>query len=124
MLNIAILAGGPSAERGISLKSAETIAKHLPSDKYNSVIIDVMPGAWKAVKTGQSFSVNQFSLVDDSGKPTERFDFAFIIIHGTPAEDGLLQGFLQMMGIPHSACGVGQRADIQQTDVQNIFAHL
>jgi D-alanine-D-alanine ligase len=106
MIQVAIIAGGPSAERGVSLKSAQTIAKHLPVDKYTSTTVDITPDGWRAIDTRQRVDLNTFCLVDDHGATIRKFDFAFIIIHGTPAEDGKLQGYFEMMGIPHSACGV------------------
>jgi D-alanine-D-alanine ligase len=106
MTEIAIIAGGPSAERGVSLKSAQTIARHLPPDKYNSTTIDITDDGWVDLNSSQKIDLNTFSLADPHGKVTRKFDFAFIIIHGTPAEDGKLQGYLEMMRIPHSACGV------------------
>ena len=106
MIEVAIIAGGPSAERGISLKSAQTIAKHLPADKYRSTIIDAMPEGWIAIETGQQVDLNRFCLLSDSGDILTRFDFAFLFIHGTPVEDGKMKGYFEMMGIPHSACGV------------------
>ena len=106
MINIAIIAGGPSAERGVSLKSAQTVAKHLPSEKYNVTTIDITPEGWKDIDTGAIVDLNRFCLPASNGQPLKSFDFAFIIIHGTPAEDGKLQGYLDMMGIPHSACNV------------------
>ena len=106
MMEVAIIAGGPSAERSVSLKSAQTIAKHLPSDKYNSTTIDITPEGWVDMQTGYKVDLDHFQLVNDQGSPIKKFDFAFIIIHGTPAEDGQLQGYLEMMNIPHSACGV------------------
>ena len=106
MINVAIIAGGPSAERGVSLKSAQTIARHLPAEKYNASTIDITPEGWKDQQTGVFMDLNDFSLKDSSGHKIKHFDFAFIIIHGTPAEDGKLQGYLEMLGIPHNACGV------------------
>ena len=106
MIHIAIIAGGPSAERGVSLKSAQTVAKHLPSEKYNVTTIDITPEGWKDIDTGAIVDLNRFCLPASNGQPLKSFDFAFIIIHGTPAEDGKLQGYLDMMGIPHSACNV------------------
>lgn len=106
MINVAIIAGGPSAERGISLKSAKTISDHLPKDKYNINTIDITPTGWKDLGSGLSVDLNKFSLVNEEGADVHKFHFAFIIIHGTPAEDGKLQGYFEMMGIPHSACGV------------------
>jgi D-alanine-D-alanine ligase len=106
MINVAIIAGGSSAERGISLKSAQTIASHLRSDKYKSCTIDITPDGWIEMATGKRVDLNDFSLTDEEGKKILSFDFAFIIIHGTPAEDGKLQGYFEMQNIPHSACGV------------------
>lgn len=104
-LDVAIVAGGPSAERGISLKSAKTITAHLPPEKYRSTIIDVAETGWQEMETGAPVDLNHFTLLPP-GAPSRRFDFAFIIVHGSPAEDGKLQGYFEMMGIPHSACGV------------------
>lgn len=106
MINIAIIAGGPSAERGVSLKSAQTVAKHLPAEKYNVTTIDITPDGWKDIASGRSVDLNRFCLPEGNGYALKTFDFAFIIIHGTPAEDGKLQGYLDMMGVPHSACNV------------------
>ena len=106
MMEVAIIAGGPSAERSVSLKSAQTIAKHLPTDKYTNTTIDITPEGWVDMNSGQFINLNHFQLEDEQGRPIKKFDFAFIIIHGTPAEDGKLQGYLEMMNIPHSACGV------------------
>jgi D-alanine-D-alanine ligase len=106
MINIAIIAGGSSAERGVSLKSAQTIAKHLPAEKYDSTTIDITPQGWKDIQSGSYIDLNRFCLIDGQGQAIRNFDFAFIIVHGTPAEDGKLQGYFEMMNIPHSACGV------------------
>jgi D-alanine-D-alanine ligase len=106
MIEVAIIAGGPSAERGVSLKSAKTIAGHLPSDKYHATTIDITPQGWVDIESGKHVDLNRFCLIDEHGQSLIKFQFAFIIIHGTPAEDGKIQGYLEMMGIPHSACGV------------------
>lgn len=105
MMEIAVIAGGPSAERGVSLKSAGTIAAHLPKDKYRATIIDVDESGWHDPETGARIDLNHFALALKDAPP-RKFDFAFIIVHGSPAEDGKLQGYFEMMGIPHSACGV------------------
>jgi len=106
MIEVAIIAGGPSAERGVSLKSAKTIASHLPTDKYTATTIDITPNGWADIHSGNPVDLNRFCLADKEGNELKKFQFAFIIIHGTPAEDGKIQGYLEMMGIPHSACGV------------------
>lgn len=106
MINIAIIAGGPSAERGVSLRSAKTISNHLSREKYKVNTIDVSENGWLDIDSGRMVDMNSFSLPADSSHPQQPFDFAFIIIHGTPAEDGKIQGYFEMMNIPHSACGV------------------
>ena len=106
MIEVAVIAGGPSAERGVSLKSGQTIAKHLPSDKYRVTSIDITPQGWIEIGTTNSIDLNDFTLRDQQNQRIQKFDFAFIIIHGTPAEDGKLQGYFDLMGIPHSACNV------------------
>lgn len=105
MISVAIIAGGPSAERSVSLKSAQTIAKHLTQDKYIVTTIDITTEGWKEQGSDNYVDLNRFTMARDGGEE-RTFDFAFIIIHGTPAEDGKLQGYFEMMGIPHSACGV------------------
>ena len=85
---IAIVAGGDSSEHDVSLRSAAGIMSFLDKDRYEAEIIE-LKGADK-----QALS-----------KITE-FDFAYITIHGTPGENGLLQGYLEMMHIPYSCCNV------------------
>lgn len=104
-LEIALLAGGNSSERGIALQSAAQIASALDTAKYNVKIIDLHHRDWiYTAPDGRRFPLdkNDFSLTVD-GERTE-FEYALIIIHGTPGEDGKLQGYLDMMGIPYSSC--------------------
>lgn len=101
-LNVAILAGGPSEERVISLKSAELIEKHLDKSRFKSWLILMNDDGWVNPESGAEVDLNDFSLKLDMGKVT--FDFVYIIIHGTPAEDGKVQGYFEMMDIPHSTC--------------------
>src|SRR5690606_22381075 len=68
-------------------------------------IIDVTETGWHDLETRSQVDLNRFALVEDNAH-ARRFDFAYITIHGTPAEDGKLQGYLEMLGVPHSACGV------------------
>ena len=105
MRNIAIAAGGDSSEYEVSVKSATAVSDAL-SDKYRTFII-VMRGKnwyWED-QNGMDIQVdkNDFSL----NLPQEKiqFDAVFNAIHGTPGEDGLLQGYLEMMDIPYSSCG-------------------
>lgn len=104
-LKIALLAGGNSSERGIALQSAGQIADALDASKYDVKVIDLHYRDWTyTAPDGKKYPLdkNDFSLTVN-GERTE-FDYALIIIHGTPGEDGKLQGYLDMMGIPYSSC--------------------
>ena len=104
-LKIALLAGGNSSEREIALGSAQQIAAALDSAKYDVKVIDLHHRNMTYTDAnGDKWEVdkNDFSLTV-AGVRTE-FEYALIIIHGTPGEDGKLQGYLDMMGIPYSSC--------------------
>ena len=104
-LKIALLAGGNSSEREIALQSAGQIADALDASKYDVKVIDLHHRDWTyTTPDGRKYPLdkNDFSLTVD-GERTE-FEYALIIIHGTPGEDGKLQGYLDMMGIPYSSC--------------------
>ncbi|HCQ28703.1 MAG TPA: D-alanine--D-alanine ligase [Flavobacteriales bacterium] len=100
MLNVAILCGGDSSEYEISLKSAQTVLDNLPKEKYNAFLVVCKTGSWKV---NEQFEIDKtdFSFTDDTGKKT-KFDFAYITIHGTPGEDGKMQGYLDMLNIPYN----------------------
>ena len=104
MKTIAIAAGGNSSEYEISVKSATEVSNVL-SEKYFTYII-LIKGAdwyWEDPK-GRYFSVdkNDFTLRTDEMKI--RFDAVFIAIHGKPGENGYLQGYFDMLGIPYTSC--------------------
>lgn len=106
-LNIALLAGGNSSEREIALQSAAQIAAALDPAKYDITLVDLHRRNWHyTAPDGQQWQVdkNDFSITVDGVKKI--FDYALIIIHGTPGEDGMLQGYLEMMGIPFSSCSM------------------
>lgn len=105
--NIALVAGGYSGEYVISVQSAVTIEKNLDSSKYNVYKIVITKDGWLYTGAdGQAISVdrNDFSLTIKGEKVT--FDAVFIGIHGTPGEDGRLQGYFEMLGIPFTSCGM------------------
>ncbi len=107
--NIAVITGGEASERGISLKSAEVVCKHLNKDRYN-VFKVVIEGCDWMVEHGNRSKIfidkNDFSFTVEGHHIV--FDAVFIAIHGTPAEDGKLQGYFDMLKIPYNACGVLQ----------------
>ena len=104
MKTIAIAAGGDSSEYGISVKSASEVKKAL-SARFSTFIIIIRGVNWYwEDEKGRCFSIdkNDFTLRLDDKKI--RFDAVFIAIHGTPGENGLLQGYFDMIGIPYTSC--------------------
>lgn len=104
MKTIAIVAGGDSSEFEISVKSAEEVGKIL-SSRYITYIITIRGTNWYWEDTrGRYHNIdkNDFSLCEDDKRI--RFDGVFIAIHGSPGENGLLQGYFDMMNIPYTSC--------------------
>ena len=113
MKKIAIVAGGDSSEYVVSLRSAQGIWSFVDHSKYETSIIVIKGTEWKMVQyDGKQYDWDKtwpvdredFSVVKDGMKLT--FDFAYIIIHGTPGENGILQGYFDMIRMPYSCCGV------------------
>ena len=105
MINIALLAGGNSSEREIALQSAAQVAAAFDVEKYRVWLVDVCGRkfTYRTAEGGEyCVDLNDFSLTVEGEKIV--FDYAYIMIHGTPGEDGHLQGYLEMMGIPFSSC--------------------
>ena len=104
---IAIVAGGDTSEYEVSLRSAQGIYSFLDKDKYNPYIVVLHGTDWHvqlADGTTVPIDRNDFSFTVNGQKTT--FDYAYIIIHGTPGEDGRLQGYFDMLHLPYSGCGV------------------
>jgi D-alanine-D-alanine ligase len=106
MRNIAVLAGGYTSERKISLNSGNQIFNSLDKSLYNAFLVEVNLNGMFCVRNEHKFPVdmNDFSFISPEG--TVKFDFAYIALHGSPGEDGQIQGWLDLLGIPYSACGV------------------
>lgn len=102
---IALLAGGFSGERDISIKSAITIASHLDAVRYEVYTILVDREDWVYMHEKGPVSVNKTDFSIQLDGDTVTFDAAFIAIHGTPGEDGKLQGYFDMLNIPYNTCG-------------------
>lgn len=103
--NIALLAGGYSGEYVISIQTAQTIERNLDPELYATYkIIVTREGWWHEAANGQRIDVdkNDFSL-NIAGQKIN-FDAVFIAIHGTPGEDGRIQGYLDMLQIPYTSC--------------------
>lgn len=120
--SIALIYGGDSEEAGVSIKSGRNVADCICRENYNVYEILLRGASWrvlnpcgcavdmevaeKCLNTPQSVGVEvdktDFSFVADGNRV--KFDMAFIMIHGTPGENGLLQGYLEMMGVPYNTC--------------------
>ncbi|WP_372641304.1 D-alanine--D-alanine ligase [Ancylomarina sp.] len=104
--NIAIIAGGDSAEFEISMQTSKHIFDTLDKDRYQVYLAIFRGPEWKVNVDDKEFDIdkNDFSITVDSYKI--KFDFAYIAIHGTPGENGILQGYLSLINVPHSTCNV------------------
>ncbi len=114
--NIAVIYGSDSSEWEVSVRSGEFTSSQIDGTRYNVYEIFARFGEWTLVayrpKGGERVSIpenerpaidkNDFSAVVDGEKV--KFDYAYIMQHGTPGENGLMQGYLEMLGVPHSGC--------------------
>ena len=104
---IAIVAGGDSSEHDVSLRSAEGIHSFLDKERYEVYIIEIKGMTWEAhLKDGSRSNVdrNDFSFME--GGKRIRPDFAYITIDGTPGENGILQGYFDLIHLPYSTSDV------------------
>lgn len=104
---IAIIAGGDSSEYEVSMNSAKGIYSFIDKEKYNLYLVELTRQKWEAILTDGSrtpIDKNDFSFMENGVKVKP--DFAYITIHGTPGENGILQGYFELLGIPYSTCDV------------------
>lgn len=105
--NIAIVCGGDSSEHDVSMNSAQGLYSFFDKERYNVYIVDVEGSNWHVnFEDGTTAPIdrNDFSFVKD-GKAVV-FDYAYITIHGTPGENGLMQGYFELVKVPYSTSGV------------------
>ena len=104
---IAIVCGGDSSEHDVSLRSAQGLFSFFDKERYHVYIVDVKGQDWHVeLPDGTTVKIdrNDFSFIEN-GK-ARLFDYAYITIHGTPGENGLLQGYFDLIGLPYSTSGV------------------
>ena len=102
--NIALLAGGFTGEYEVSVNSAKNIADNLSADKYKVYTIFINRDRWFYESDNGPVDVDKNDFTINIHGEKIKFDFAFITIHGTPGEDGKLQGYFDMLGIPYNTC--------------------
>jgi D-alanine-D-alanine ligase len=111
MKNIAIVCGGNSGEYEVSIGTGRAVRKHLDHTKYHPYLIEIKGDVWVYVSDdGSRYPVDKsdFSLIFKGQKIL--FDAVFNALHGTPGEDGKLQGYLELLNIPYTSCGVDTSA--------------
>ncbi len=104
---VAIVCGGYSSEHDVSMRSAQGLYSFFDRERYDVYIVDVSRSSWKVqLPDGTTTPVdrNDFSFVEQG--QVRLFDYAYITIHGAPGENGVLQGYFDMLGLPYSTSGV------------------
>jgi len=106
MLNIAIVAGGNSGEYEISMKSGRQVELNIDFNRFRPFLIEIRGTKWSYKVEKKSFPVDKNDFSVTIGKRKIKFDAVFNAIHGSPGEDGKLQGYFDMLGIPYTSSGV------------------
>ena len=108
---IALVTGGYSGEAVVSYKSADTIQLHIDPSIYDVYKIDIAKEGWFCeLASGNRFPVNKADFTVVLEDQVLRFDAAFISLHGTPGEDGKLQGYFDLIGLPYTSCNAATSA--------------
>jgi len=108
--NIAVVTGGYSGEAVISLQSADQVMKHLDAEKYNPFKVILTKDKWVLSKEEKEYPIDKNDFSATVGGKKIKFECAFMALHGTPGEDGKLQGYFDMIEMPYTSCGVVQSA--------------
>lgn len=104
--NILIIAGGDSAEIVISMQTAKHIFNTLDKNLYQVYQATFKGKEWKVNLNGLEYDIDKNNFSISTGTTSVKFDFAYIAIHGTPGENGILQAYLNLVQVPHSTCDV------------------
>ena len=104
---IAIVCGGDSSEHDVSLRSAQGLYSFFDKERYNIYIVDVKGTDWHVnLDNGHVAAINKNDFSFNNGARTVFFDYAYITIHGRPGENGIMQGYFELINIPYSTCDV------------------
>ncbi len=103
---VALITGGYTGEAEISYKSSAFVYSQIDKEKYDVYLIDITLHSWAYMdENGQKHEIDRQDFSLNINNEKLRFDVAFIILHGSPGEDGRLQGYLDMVGLPYTSCG-------------------
>lgn len=104
---IAIVCGGDTSEHDVSMRSAAGIESFIDPEKYTTYKVEIHAGKWEAIlPDGTRSKVDRNDFTFETEGKTIRPDFCYITIHGVPGENGILQGYFDLIGMPYSTCGV------------------
>lgn len=106
MKRVAVVYGGYSSEVVISELSAKVVFKHLDAEKYEKYLVKIVRDGWTVEFNDTSYPIDRDDFSFQKDDNTIGFDVVFNAIHGTPGEDGKLQGYWDMLGIPYTSPGV------------------
>ena len=110
MLRVAVVAGGYSDESVVSLKSCELIFASLNPEKYDRTRVRILKEGWFAEIDGEKYPISKGDFSFEKNGEKINFDVVFNTIHGTPGEDGYLQAYFEMIGLPYNGCPFYQSA--------------
>lgn len=108
--NIALVTGGLSGEAVISYKSADSVLKNIDSEKYNCYLVDIRKDGWFCNIDKAEFPIDKNNFSVNKNGEVIIFDSALIILHGTPGEDGKIQGYFECIGMPYTSCDTATSA--------------
>jgi len=103
---IAVASGGTSSEYVISMKSASTILSFIDRERYNPYQVVISQEGWYVLHNEHKLPINKDNFSFQLDGQEIKFDFVYNTIHGTPGEDGKVQGYFDLLGIPYSGCDV------------------
>lgn len=107
-MNIAVVMGGYSEEKSISLKSGQLIINNLNINKYQIFEVHILLNDWKVIQNGQEFIINRADFSCEINGEKIIFDVAINTVHGTPGEDGHLQAYWELINLPYTGCNYYQ----------------
>lgn len=103
---IAVASGGTSSEYVISMKSASTILSFIDRERYNPYQVVISQEGWYVLHNEHKLPINKDNFSFQLEGQEIKFEFVYNTIHGTPGEDGKVQGYFDLLGIPYSGCDV------------------
>lgn len=110
MINTAVVMGGYSGESVISLKSGQLILSNLDNSKYNAFEVHILKNDWYCLIENEKYPINKADFSITIKGQTTKFDVAINTVHGTPGEDGHLQAYWELIGVPYTGCNFYQSA--------------